>query len=222
MTIDRRTLLVATGAATALLALPQQPAAAAPRTTPAAAARARLWDAGRSDNGWFIDPDAVESYRIEGSPATVRLHADAAAVLLHVARRWHYEVMPLHAASDVLGHTTDRAVRTAYASNRLSGTALVLPGAGDGLWPHQTAIVRDILADCDGTVRWGLDLSPATADHFQIDVKPDSRTLGGLTAAFGAGPARHDAPHPGAPDDPATPERRKQARRLAQAQRGNG
>ncbi|MFJ6432009.1 hypothetical protein [Streptomyces sp. NPDC091416] len=220
MTIDRRTLLVATGAATALLALPS-PATAAPLATPGAAARASRWEAGRSANGWLIDPDAVETFRVEGSPATVRLHAEAAGVLLHVARRWHYEVMPLRAAPDVLGHTTDRVVRTAYASNRLSGTALVLPGAGDGLWPHQTAIVRDILADCEGTVRWGLDLAPATAGHFQIDVKPGTRTLGRLTAAFGGGPARHDSPRTGAPDDPATPERRREANRLAQAQRRN-
>lgn len=221
MTIDRRTILTGAGATAVLLALPRS-ATAAPRTGAASATGTAQWDADRSDNGWRIDPDAVRTFRVEGSPATVRLHADAAAVLLHVARRWHYEVMPLRGAADILGHSTDRAVRATYTSNRLSGTALVLPGAGDGLWPHQTAIVRDILADCDGTVRWGADLTPASAGHFQIDVKPASRTLTRLTAALRDGSARGTGPRTGAPDDPATPERRKQARRLAQAQRGNG
>lgn len=218
MTIDRRTLLTGAGATAALLALPA-PAVAAPGTVPGAAPGARRWDADRSDNGWLIDPDAIETFRIEGSPAAVRLHTGAAAVLLHVARRWHYEVLPLHGAEDVLGYTADRVVASAHASNRLSGTALVLPGASDGLWPHQTVILRDILADCGGTVRWGLDLAPACPSCFQIDVGPDSRTLRRLTETLGHNAARRDGPRAGAPDDPASPERRRQALRLARAQR---
>ncbi|MGW2593253.1 hypothetical protein ACWCXC_23695 [Streptomyces sp. NPDC001515] len=221
MTLDRRTLLTGAGATAALLALPH-PATAAPRTAPTAPAApvpdTTPWDADHSANGWPIDPDAVETFAVEGSPATVALRPAAAAVLLHVARRWHYEVLPLRGTADVLGHTTDRAVRAAYASNRLSGTALVLPGAADGLWPHQTAVVRDILADCEGTVRWGLDLAPASPGHFQIDVQPGTRTLTRLTRALADRSGRAGGPRAGAPEDPAAPERRKQARRLAQSQ----
>lgn len=217
MTIDRRTLLLGAGATAALVALPCPAQAAAAD----AAANTKTWSADHSDNGWPIDVEAIEPFRIEGSPATVRLHPAAAAILLHVARRWHYEVSPLRGAKDVLGHRTDRAVAAVFESNYLSGTAIALPGAGDGMWPHQTAIVRDILADCDGVVRWGADLSPASECHFQIDVKPDSRTLARLNGNFRGRSVRVSGPRVGAPDDPSTPERRAQARRLAQAQRTN-
>lgn len=216
MTIDRRTLLLGAGATAALVALPG-PAQAATK----AASDPKTWSADRSDNGWPIDANVIEPFRIEGSAATVRLHPGAAAILLHVARRWHYEVSPLRGSRDVLGHRTDRAVRTAFESNHLSGTAITLLDAGDGLWPHQRAIVRDILADCDGVVRWGADLSPAAECHFQIDVGPDARALTRLTAALRDRSVKCGGPRPGAPEDPAAPERRAKARRLAQAQRGN-
>ncbi|WP_406224200.1 hypothetical protein [Streptomyces canus] len=216
MTIHRRTLLLGAGAAAALAALPQ-PALAADPDAPADAAE--KWSARHSDNGWAIDPDAIESFRIEGSPASARLHPDAAAILLHVARRWHYEVIPLRGSQDILGHRTDRAVRAAYESNHLSGTAITLPGAGDGLWPHQEAIVRDILADCDGFVRWGADLSPAAGGHFQIDVGPESKPFKRLTKTFHDRSVHRNGQRPGAVDDPTAPERRAQARRLARIQR---
>ncbi|CAB92678.1 hypothetical protein ACN6LC_006682 [Streptomyces violaceoruber] len=214
MTPTRRSVLLsvgAVGAATALGGVLTGPAAAADGT----------WDSPRSANGWAMDPDAVGSFRVEGSPATVRLHRAAAPVLLHVARRWHYEVIPLRGSRHVLGHRTDRAVGAAYESNYLSGSAIALLGAGDGLWPHQEAVVRDILADCGGVVRWGTDLSPADACHFQIDVGPDAKALRRLTEIFHARSVHHDGPRPGAVEDPATPERRAGARRLAKAQARN-
>lgn len=220
MTIDRRTLLVAAGATAALTAFPS-PATAAPHRTPDAPGL-RRWNADRSDNGWPIGPEGITEYAVEGSPVTVRLHREASAVLLHVARRWHYEVLPLRGAADILGYSEERAVPAAYGSNRLSGSAIVLPGAGDGLWPHQTAVVRDILADCEGVVRWGADLAPAAPGHFQIDVRPGTRTLARLATALREGPARGDAPRTGAPEDPAAPERRTQAGQLARAQRPAG
>ncbi|KUO21575.1 hypothetical protein [Streptomyces dysideae] len=219
MTIDRRTLLLGAGATAALVALPRPAQAAADAT--AAAANTKTWSADHSDNGWSIEADTIEPFRIEGSPATVRLHPGAAALLLHVARRWHYEVSPLRGAKDVLGHRTDRAVAAAFESNYLSGTAIALPGAGDGLWPHQKAIVRDILADCDGVVRWGADLSPAAEGHFQIDVRPDSKTLTRLTATFDNRSVKRNGPRPGAVDDPTARERRAKARRLEQVQADN-
>ncbi|MEV0638905.1 hypothetical protein AB0I77_28960 [Streptomyces sp. NPDC050619] len=214
MTLTRRAVLLSAGAMGAGAALGGVP-------TGAAAAADEKWNSRRSDNGWTIDAAAVESFRIEGSPATVRLRPEAAAVLLHIARRWHYEVMPLRGSRDVLGHRTDRAVRAAYESNYLSGSAIALLGAGDGLWPHQVAIVRDILADCGGVVRWGADLSPAAECHFQIDVAPDAQALTRLTKTFRNRAVHRNGPRPGAVDDPAAPERRTKARRLAQAQGKN-
>ncbi|MDX3525029.1 hypothetical protein P1P75_00810 [Streptomyces sp. ID05-39B] len=214
MTLTRRSVLLSAGALGAGAAL------GGVFTGPAVAADG-TWSARRSDNGWAIDPDDIASFRIEGSPATVRLHREASAVLLHVARRWHYEVVPLHSSKDVLGHRTDRAVRAAYESNYLSGSAIALLGAGDGLWPHQEAVVRDILADCGGVVRWGADLSPAAAGHFQIDVGPDAKPFTQLTRAFRDRAVHHNGPRPGAVEDPASPERRAKARRLTRAQSRN-
>ncbi|WP_128433242.1 hypothetical protein [Streptomyces cyaneus] len=225
MSIDRRTLLLGTGAAAALTALPRPTWAADTADAPGTADRAaKDWTSEHSDNGWTIDADAVAAFPVEGSDATVRLHHAAAAVLLHVARRWHYEVAPLHGSGDVAGHRTDPAVRAAFESNYLSGTAVALHplqyplGAGDGLWPHQKRIVRDILADCDGVVRWGADLSPAAECHFQIDVAPRSKALARLTRTFRDRSVKRAGPRPGAVDDPTAPERRAKARRLEQIQ----
>ncbi|SDN01682.1 hypothetical protein SAMN04487981_103267 [Streptomyces sp. cf386] len=189
-------------------------------TRPSAAADG-WWNSRRSANGWPIDTAAIESFRVEGSPATVRLHREAAPVLLHLARRWHYEVMPLRGSQDVLGHRTEGAVRLAYESNYLSGSAIALLGAGDGLWPLQEAVVRDILADYGGVVRWGADLSPAATCHFQIDVGPNAKPLTHLTKTFRDRAVHHNGPRPGAVEDPATPERRTRARRLAKDQSKN-
>lgn len=181
MTPTRRSVLLsvgAVGAATALGGVLTGPAAAADGT----------WDSPRSANGWAMDPDAVGSFRVEGSPATVRLHRAAAPVLLHVARRWHYEVIPLRGSRHVLGHRTDRAVGAAYESNYLSGSAIALLGAGDGLWPHQEAVVRDILADCGGVVRWGTDLSPPT--------RATSRSTSVRTRRLSGGSRRSSTPAP--------------------------
>jgi hypothetical protein len=213
MTIPRRTLLLGVGAAAALTALPHPARAADPGLG--------TWTGDHSDNGWLIDADAIEPFHVEGSPVIVHLHPAAAVQLLHVARRWHYEVLPLRGSEDIQGHRADRAVRAAYESNFLSGTALSLPGAGDGLWPHQRQIVRDILADCDGVVRWGADLFPVAENHFQIDRGPDSADFHRLTEELRDRSVRRRGPRPGAVDDPAAPVRRDRASSLARVQGRN-
>lgn len=67
-------------------------------------------------------------------------------------------------------------------------------------------------------MRWGADLSPAAEGHFQVDARPGSTTLTRLTGTFHDRSVNRGGPRPGAPDDPATSERLKQARRLARAQ----
>lgn len=206
--ITRRTLLGATAGAGAL-ALTPVPAMAAPQT---------------SANGWTVDPAAIATYRVEGSEASVALRrGPAAVVLLHIARRWHYEIAPLDTGEGggVVGHTADRPVRAAFESNYLSGTAIALHptaypvGGSERLWPHHEAIVRDILVDCDGTVVWGGDLSLATASHFHVVAAPRGSALARVADRLDPGEHAVSASQTaGAVADPATPERRRRARRL--------
>ncbi|MBV7698446.1 hypothetical protein [Streptomyces sp. TRM70350] len=151
---------------------------------------------------------------------------DAAAVLLHVAWRWHYEIAALDTGEGggVMAHTTRRTVGADFESNHLSGTAIALhPTAyplngSEGLWPHQEAIVRDILADCDGTVVWGGDLTPVKLSHFHIAARPGDRTLSRTTARLGTSrPTTSRTQTAGTVADPSTPWRRTKSRHLQHA-----
>jgi hypothetical protein len=207
--ITRRTLLGAAAASTGALALTPGAASAGP---------------GVSANGWPIDPAAIATYRVEGSAASVALRrGPAAVVLLHVARRWHYEIAPVDTGESggIAGHSARRAVRAPFESNYLSGTAVALHptaypvGGSERLWPHHEVIVRDILVDCAGTVVWGGDLSPATASHFHVVAGPRDRALAGVAARLESGVhATRSSQTAGMVADPATPQRRELARRL--------
>ncbi|KOV34659.1 hypothetical protein AB0420_36810 [Streptomyces caelestis] len=176
--LSRRRVLGATGSlagAAALGLLDTAPAAAAApaRTDRAAAA----WRGSRSANGWKILDEAA-SHTIEGSGLTVRLaDGDAATLLLHVARRFHYEIDPLR-EKDVAGHTTSREVRRPHESNYLSGTAMAIRphayplGVRGGLYPQELVVVRDILAELDGAVVWGGDFASPQESHFEIALGP--------------------------------------------------
>ncbi|WP_180687059.1 hypothetical protein [Streptomyces gossypiisoli] len=222
--ISRRSLLgVAAGTgvlAVASGALATPAPAAAPRTGP--------WAGDVSANGWRIDPAAVTVHHVEGSAASLGLRrGEVAAVLLHVARRWHYEIAALDTGEGggVAGHTTRRTVGADFESNHLSGTAIALhPTAyplkgSEGLWPHQEAILRDILADCDGTVVWGGDLTPVKVSHFHIAARPGDRALARVAARLDTGRATASRTQTaGTVADPAAPSRRAKARRLRRAQ----
>ncbi|MFI1360455.1 hypothetical protein ACH4TV_43790 [Streptomyces sp. NPDC020898] len=222
--ISRRSLLRVT-AATGMLAV-----ASGTLTTPASATApsTEQWSGDVSANGWRIAPASVTVHHVEGSAASLGLRrGDAGAVLLHVARRWHYEIAPLDTGEGggLTGHTTGRTVGADFESNHLSGTAIALhPTAyplngSDGLWPHQEAIVRDILADCDGTVVWGGDLTPVKASHFHIAARPGDRTLARVAARLDTTrPTASRSQTAGTFADPAAPPRRAKARRLQQAQ----
>ncbi|MGK5521148.1 hypothetical protein ACSNN9_17570 [Micromonospora sp. URMC 107] len=177
-----------------------------------------------SANGWKIDPAAITTYRVEGSNASVALRRGrAAAVLLHIARRWHYEIAPLDTGEGggITGHTTRRTIRAGFESNYLSGTALALhptaypTGGSERLWPHHEAIVRDILADCQGTVVWGGDLNPAKASHFEIVARPADKVLAQVAAYLDtSAQTKFKSQTAGMVADPATPARREKVRRL--------
>src|SRR3954471_17565435 len=155
--LSRRHMLAAAGMADAGTAVPAAPAAPA-----SAAPKHPRWSGRISQNGWpIVDGTKVATVKVEGSNAGVALlPGDVATVLLHVARRFHYEVDAL-ASGDVSGHATTRTVTAAYESNYLSGTALAIrpnvypTGSAGNLFPTELLVVRDILAECDGVVRWG-------------------------------------------------------------------
>jgi hypothetical protein len=218
--------VLAAGAATAVATWIGHAGPAAAQVS-ASGARNAAWTRDRSANGWSISPDAIRTHAVEGSSATVDLRdGPVAAVLLHVARRWHYEIAPLDTGEGggVSGHTTRRTVAAEYESNYLSGTALCLHpaayplGGSEGLWPHHELIVRDILLDCEGTVVWGGDLSPVKPSHFHVAAQPGSEGLVRVAERLSPPPGTMRTPVAGAVGDPAHPSRRVKARRLERAQ----
>ncbi|MEU4743494.1 hypothetical protein AB0G02_23940 [Actinosynnema sp. NPDC023658] len=177
-------------------------------------------------NGWPVlgaGSGALASYVVEGTNVAVTLlSGETATVLLHVIRRFHYEVGALE-PGQVVGHT-EQPGPTPPESNHRSGTAVAIrptqypSGAKGGLFPHEVAIVRDILADCEGVVRWGGDYARAPKEgHFQIDVRPDSKALARVAHKL-------DGPHDsaGTTADPFTPARRRAAEALAHYQIATG
>ncbi|MFJ8580913.1 hypothetical protein [Micromonospora sp. NPDC093277] len=176
---------------------------------------------------WTPDAGAITTYRIEGSRASVALReGDAGAVLLHVARRWHYEIAALDTGEGggVEGYRSGRTAKAAYESHYLSGTAVALHpraypiGGSESLWPHQEAIVRDILVDCEGTIAWGGDLKPASAGHFHVAAAPGDKVLARVAARLSpAAQTKSRTQRAGAVSDPAIPSRRGRALLLPRA-----
>lgn len=228
--ITRRHFIAAAAGTGALVLVPGAlGSAVAAAGTAGTTAGPREWKGDVSANGWTIDPGEISAHPVEGSRALAALRdGDAAAVLLHVVRRWHYEIAPVDTAEGggVTAHTTDRTVDADFESNHLSGTAVAVRpaayplGGSERLWPHQESVVRDILVDCEGTVVWGGDLTPVKASHFHIAARPGSKTLARVAERLRTG--RHTVTHPlaGAVPDPASAERRAMARRLQRAQTG--
>ncbi|MEU4263716.1 hypothetical protein ACYCCF_19590 [Streptomyces argenteolus] len=209
----------ALGATTALAALPGA-AYAAPRVPSAdGAPEGRRWPGAKSANGWPVLEEA-ELFRIEGSGRSVRLaDGDAAVILLHVARRFHYEIDQLR-DGDVTGHSTTRNAIQNYESNYLSGTALAIRplaypvGVKGGLYPHELVVVRDILAELDGVVRWGGDLTTPKESHFELAYAPGHPKVKGVARTirgWDAGPGSAGAGTVDAFD----PKRRSKARAFA-------
>lgn len=210
--LTRRRLLGISAGLTATTLLTSAPGASA-------APEDGAWRGGRTQNHWpVVDGDAVGTFRVEGSGAGVRLlKGDAATVLLHVARRFAYEIDMLR-AGDVQGYGTDRAVGAAFESNHLSGTAIAIRplfyplGArkGTGLNDTERVVVADILTDCQDVVGWGGHADPVKESHFQIDVSPGDPALARLASRI-----RGDDATPGAGAgsiDAFRPERRRRAR----------
>lgn len=214
--ITRRALLGGAAGTGVLALLPHTPALAAEE-------HGQTWSGEVSTNGWRIDPTTISFHTIQGSEAAVALRQGAvAAVLLHVARRWHYEIAPLDTGEGggITGYTAQRAVKAHFESNYLSGTAIAIHptafpvGGSERLWAQHEAIVRDILLDGEGVVAWGGDLTPTKFSHFEIAVPPGEEVLAQVAARLDTSMHRElMAQTAGQVADPATPARRRQATR---------
>ncbi|WP_306976866.1 hypothetical protein [Streptomyces canus] len=158
---------------------------------------------------------------MEGTDVEVSLaKGDTATVLLHVARRFAYEIDMLR-AGDVHGHTADRSIAAPFESNYLSGTALAIrplhyPLGADvkntGMSETEEIVVADILADCEGVVVWGGDLKPVKQSHFHVSVKPGDPRVKRLAARIRGW---NDTPGEGAGSiDAFAPARRRLATRF--------
>ncbi|MFI0199773.1 MULTISPECIES: hypothetical protein [Streptomyces] len=175
---------------------------------PASPDRTAAWRGGKSANGWPLVGE-VPTQLIEGSEVSVPvLNGDVATILLHVARRFHYEIDTLR-RGEVVGHTTSRTVAADYESNHLSGTAIAIRpssypiGMRDGLYPHELVVIRDILTEMDGTVAWGGDAKTPKESHFHIALGPGhpkvkgvARKIQGWNDAPGQGAGTVDAFEP--------------------------
>ncbi|MFI6623590.1 hypothetical protein [Streptomyces sp. NPDC050528] len=191
----------------------------------------RVFTGRPSKNGWEMERVAdaggtVWTRPVVGTPlAGVRVRlGDVETVLVHVVRRFHYEVDALR-AGDVAGWSAPSKVRKGLAeSNLASGTAVrIRPGsypfgARGGFFPDQLLVIRDILAELAGVVRWGGDDRRPDEALFYVDVRPGdprlaevARTLRGWSDEPGKGA--------GAPVDVLGTRRRDAAEALARRQR---
>jgi hypothetical protein len=135
---------------------------------------------------------------VQGTDLSVALApGPIAGVLVHVIRRFHYEIESLRAGDLV----ADR-----------SGTAVDIrpgaypAGATGGFLPHQLVVIRDIVAETGGQVRWGGDNTVPSEGRFEITAQPSDPRLAALAARLVRGPG------PGADMAlPFTPARQKTA-----------
>ncbi|MEU9457751.1 twin-arginine translocation signal domain-containing protein [Streptomyces sp. NPDC058322] len=251
MNISRRTFLARTAViagATAAASLPfseylASPAHAAdrynePEHIREAARRAlerrrRTRDGRHSPNGWEMEVatdqgGTVWARPVPGTPighVAVRI-GDAETVLVHVIRRFHYEVDALR-KGDVVGWRKPNAVHRGLAeANQASGTAVQIRpghyplGAKGGFFPQQQIVIRDILAELEGVVRWGGDDKRPDESLFYLDVKPGDPLLAKVVSKL-RGWSEQPGKGAGGPVDVLSDKRRSAARTLAREQQAS-
>ncbi|MEA5362593.1 hypothetical protein VA596_23865 [Amycolatopsis sp., V23-08] len=198
----------------AVAGLPAATASAAPRNGTAAS----------TANGWPVLPSAVTTL-VEGSDLTVSLcPGPATVILVHCLRRYLYEVDATVRQDELTGYRADRVASTAEAGNHRSGTAIAVrpaaypDGVAGGYFPPGVAVIRDIVAECEGVVRWGADCVPVQESRFQIDVPPSDPALLRVADKITAWAGR-PGEGAGVVVDPAEPGRRAAAIALQRQQR---
>ncbi|MGP3952851.1 hypothetical protein [Streptomyces sp. 7N604] len=180
-----------------------------------------------SANGWPLEKEAnhistVWTRPVAGTGLKVDVRiGDVELILVHVIRRFHYEVEQIQRI-DLAGWRDIGKLRKGLPeSNLASGTAVqIRPGAGakGGLFPSQELTLRDILADCEGVVRWGGDDSEVDESLFYIDAGPNDervRKVADKLRRWDATPGQGA----GVEADILSPSRRSRADRLARIQR---
>ncbi|MEV8599976.1 twin-arginine translocation signal domain-containing protein [Streptomyces griseoviridis] len=196
-----------------------------------ALARRKLTHTGEpGPNGWELELAAdkggsVWTRPVPGTPirgVTVRI-GDAETVLVHVVRRFHYEVDALR-AGDVVGWRAPADVRRRLPeANQASGTAVQIrpghypSGVTGGFFPAQLLVIRDILAELEGVVRWGGDDRKPDESLFYLAVPPGDPLLASVVGRLRGW---REAPGKGAggPVDVLSARRRGAARELARRQ----
>jgi hypothetical protein len=199
MVASRRTVLRAAAGATAVIAIQTGlalPARATVKPKPTARrakpATNRIFSGTYSPNGWPINTEAdaggsVWTRPVAGAGTTVAVAiGDVEAILVHVVRRFHYEIDTLR-PGEVIGFRKAAGTK-GYRLNHSSGTAVdIRPGyypvgVGGGFFPAQLEVVRDILADCEGLVSWGGDLTTPDEAHFELSVPPSDERVAALAS----------------------------------------
>ncbi|MGW0617575.1 hypothetical protein ACWD3P_08700 [Streptomyces sp. NPDC002765] len=196
------------------------------------ARRRRIFTGRPSANGWEMEREAdvggsIRTCEIQGTPGplTFAIRAgDVETVLVHVIRRFHYEIDSLGASDEprpVEGWTAPSGVRDSRLpqSNQASGTAVVIrpgsypPGGRGAFTAAQELVVRDILADAEGLVRWGGDDRLPYEGLFYLAVRPLDPRLAQVAAKIRSW---DETPGAGAGVlvDAAQPSRRRRAARF--------
>lgn len=191
MTPTRRIVLKGAVAAAVLAHLPAAPASTATRPLPVVP-RTLAFTGARSPNGWAVNVAAdaggsVWARPVSGAAKHVAVSVgDADAILVHVVRRFHYEVADL-GDGDVVGFRAADGLK-GHQLNHASGSAVDIlpehyrPGVKDQFYPAQLAVVRDILAECRGVLAWGGDFAIPDEGHFEIALPPTDRRVTELAA----------------------------------------
>ncbi|MFB7244402.1 hypothetical protein CW362_40205 [Streptomyces populi] len=190
----------------------------------------RVLSGNSSKNGWEMEKVVNDRGHVYTRPVPgtaldgiqVRM-AEVETVLVHVVSRFHYEIDTLR-KGEVIGWRTPDSVRKRLAeSNLASGTAVQIrpgsypSGVRGGFYPMEELVIRDILAECEGVVRWGGDDSTPDESLFYIDVPPGDKRLTEVAQkirSWAFMPGRGS----GVLVDTLQPQRRDAAKRLARQQ----
>ncbi|MEU9890841.1 M15 family metallopeptidase [Sphaerisporangium sp. NPDC051011] len=148
---------------------------------------AEIVPGGTSPNGWLINTAAnsggsVWTRPVPGTGFEIDVAiGDVEVILVHIVRRFHYEIDTLR-PGEVIGFKSPATVKRREL-NHASGTAIDIrpghypPDVRNGFYPHELAVIRDILTQCEGAVKWGGDFSSPDEAHFEIGVPPTDKRV---------------------------------------------